>query len=129
MEHDFSTIEGIRDVMREVVKQGKKLNLNVYIDINLHYGHFTVHAREYNETTQEWGNTVYGDNVRWLPLSTENLTREIIKITEWMSTYREDRVGRLESNIASLTESLKKAKDELKKLKKNGKNSNTAPGN
>lgn len=119
MTYNFENIADVASAAWELISRGNSANLHVVIELGYRYDDITVIAYTRDD------NGGLGDRAFELRESGVNVPDKIAgafaELSEFLDKYVEDTETRLSGKISKLTEELKAAKSELKKIKKNSK--------
>lgn len=119
MQYNFENITDIASAAWELISRGNAVNLHVVIELGYRYDDITIIAYNQDENGGLCGRAFElregGVNVP------EKIASAFAELSEFLDQYVEDTETRLTGKISKLTEELKNAKQELKKVKK-GKN-------
>lgn len=119
MTYNFENITDIASAAWELISRGNAVNLHVVIEFGYRYDDITIIAYNQDENgglcDRAFELREGGVNVP------EKIASAFAELSEFLDQYVEDTETRLTGKISKLTEELKNAKQELKKVKK-GKN-------
>lgn len=119
MTYNFENITDIASAAWELISRGNAVNLHVVIELGYRYDDITIIAYNQDENGSLCDRAFElregGVNVP------EKIASAFAELSEFLDQYVEDTETRLTGKISKLTEELKNAKQELKKVKK-GKN-------
>lgn len=119
MQYNFENITDIASAAWELISLGNAVNLHVVIELGYRYDYITIIAYNQDENgglcDRAFELREGGVNVP------EKIASAFAELSEFLDQYVEDTETRLTGKISKLTEELKNAKQELKKVKK-GKN-------
>lgn len=119
MQYNFENITDIASAAWELISRGNAVKLHVVIELGYRYDDITIIAY----TKDENGDLC--DRAFELRESGVNVPEKIAgafaELSEFLDKYVEDAETRISGKISKLTEELKAAKSELKKIKKNSK--------
>lgn len=116
MTHDLTTLAGIMAAAKELKEAAKKMDLEYWFEINLHF--MTISMR----ITKGIGP---GCKDKWPGCVMANLSAGMIgqkmeEAAEFLAKYQEDQAANLEKEVADLAEQLKTKRAALRKAKKEG---------
>ena len=119
MQYNFENITDIASAAWELISRGNAVNLHVVIELGYRYDDITIIVYNQDENgglcDRAFELREGGVNVP------EKIASAFAELSEFLDHYTEDAETRLTGKISKLTEELKNAKQELKKVKK-GKN-------
>lgn len=119
MTYNFENITDIASAAWELISRGNAVNLHVVIELGYRYDDITIIAYNQDENgglcDRAFELREGGVNVP------EKIASAFAELSEFLDQYVEDTETRLTGKISKLTEELKAAKSELKKIKKNSK--------
>ena len=119
MTYNFENIADVASAAWELISRGRAVNLHVVIELGYRYDDITIIAYNQDENgglcDRAFELREGGVNVP------EKIASAFAELSEFLDQYVEDTETRLTGKISKLTEELKAAKSELKKIKKNSK--------
>ena len=119
MTYNFENITDIASAAWELISRGNAVNLHVVIELGYRYDDITIIAYNQDENgglcDRAFELREGGVNVP------EKIASAFAELSEFLDQYVEDTETRLTGKISKLTEELKAAKSDLKKIKKNSK--------
>lgn len=119
MTYNFENLADIAHAANELIARGNNINLHVVIELGYRYNDITIVAYTL-DNKGELDSRAFEKRGRGVD-DAEKVAGAFAELSEFLDKYTEDREGRLSSQISKLTEELKAAKSELKKIKKNSK--------
>ena len=119
MQYNFENITDIASAAWELISRGNSVKLHVVIELGYRYDDITIIVYNQDENgglcDRAFELREGGVNVP------EKIAGAFAELSEFLDHYTEDAETRLTGKISKLTEELKAAKSELKKIKKNSK--------